>query len=55
MYPVVPQGIIILRLIPTAVHTLEDVNYTVKAFSEVQSKLDAGLYDKEKYAVGLNG
>jgi len=55
MYPVVPKGIIILRLIPTAVHTLEDVNYTVKAFSEVQSKLDAGLYDKEKYAVGLNG
>jgi glycine C-acetyltransferase len=55
MYPVVPKGIIILRLIPTAVHTLEDVNSTVKAFSEVQSKLDAGLYDKEKYAVGLNG
>ncbi|MFZ4060804.1 MAG: aminotransferase class I/II-fold pyridoxal phosphate-dependent enzyme [Bacteroidia bacterium] len=55
MYPVVPKGIIILRLIPTAVHTLEDVNYTVKAFSEVQSKLDAGLYDKEKYAVDLNG
>jgi glycine C-acetyltransferase len=55
MYPVVPKGIIILRLIPTAVHTLQDVNYTVKAFSEVQSKLDAGLYDKEKYAVGLNG
>lgn len=55
MYPVVPKGIIILRLIPTAVHTIEDVNYTVKAFSEVQSKLNAGLYDKEKYAVALNG
>jgi len=55
MYPVVPKGIIILRLIPTAVHTIEDVHYTVKAFSEVQSKLSQGLYDKEKYAVGLNG
>jgi glycine C-acetyltransferase len=55
MYPVVPKGIIILRLIPTAVHTIEDVNYTVKAFSEVQSKLAQGLYDKENYAVGLKG
>ena len=34
VYPVVPKGIIILRLIPTAVHTLEDVNYTIDAFRE---------------------
>jgi glycine C-acetyltransferase len=53
MYPVVPKGVIILRLIPTAVHTMEDVNYTVKAFSEIQSKLSQGLYDRENYAVGL--
>jgi glycine C-acetyltransferase len=32
VYPVVPKGIILLRLIPTAVHTIEDVNYTIDAF-----------------------
>lgn len=47
VYPVVPKGVILLRLIPTAVHTLEDVDYTVKAFKEVQEKLKAGKYDKE--------
>jgi glycine C-acetyltransferase len=52
MYPVVPKGIIILRLIPTAVHTLEDVAYTVQCFSEVRDKLVQGKYDKEKYAFG---
>jgi glycine C-acetyltransferase len=50
IYPVVPKGVILLRLIPTAVHTLEDVEYTIKAFSEVQKKLHDGLYDKEKRA-----
>ncbi|MBU2650634.1 MAG: aminotransferase class I/II-fold pyridoxal phosphate-dependent enzyme [Bacteroidetes bacterium] len=43
-YPVVPKGIILLRLIPTAVHTIEDVNYTIDAFSVVKEKLDAGKY-----------
>lgn len=43
-YPVVPKGIILLRLIPTAMHTLEDVEYTVKAFAEIKSKLDSGEY-----------
>ncbi|MBU2464738.1 MAG: aminotransferase class I/II-fold pyridoxal phosphate-dependent enzyme, partial [Bacteroidetes bacterium] len=38
-YPVVPKGVILLRLIPTAVHTLEDVAYTIKAFKEVKHKL----------------
>ena len=33
-----------LRVIPTAVHTLEDVNYTIDAFSEVKKKMDAGMY-----------
>jgi glycine C-acetyltransferase len=47
VYPVVPKGIILLRLIPTAVHTLEDVEYTVKAFSEVKEKLDKGLYSDQ--------
>jgi glycine C-acetyltransferase len=43
-YPVVPKGVLILRLIPTAVHTLEDVEYTLDAFSRVKAKLDAGVY-----------
>ncbi len=47
IYPVVPKGVIMLRLIPTAVHTLEDVNYTINAFSEVQSKLKEGKYNTE--------
>jgi len=47
IYPVVPKGGIMLRLIPTAVHTLEDVEYTIKAFGEVKQKLDAGVYATE--------
>lgn len=45
-YPVVPKGVILLRLIPTAMHSLEDVEYTIKAFAEVKKKLDAGEYAK---------
>lgn len=44
IYPVVPKGVIMLRLIPTASHTLEDVTYTIDAFSEVRKKLDEGKY-----------
>ena len=43
-YPVVPKGVILIRLIPTAVHTLEDVEYTIEAFKEVRQKLDKGEY-----------
>jgi len=46
VYPVVPKGIIMLRIIPTAVHTLDDVTYTIKAFSEIKSKLSDGAYNK---------
>ena len=46
-YPVVPKGVIMLRIIPTAVHTLEDVEYTIKAFSDVAKKLKEGKYSKE--------
>ncbi|MCF8364459.1 MAG: pyridoxal phosphate-dependent aminotransferase family protein [Bacteroidales bacterium] len=46
-YPVVPKGVILLRLIPTSNHSIDDVNYTIKAFSEVKHKLDAGEYSKE--------
>lgn len=50
IYPVVPKGVIILRLIPTAVHTLEDVNYTIDAFKKANVKLKAGEYASEKIA-----
>jgi len=50
VYPVIPKDQIMLRIIPTAVHTLEDVEYTIKAFSEIQEKLDAGKYKSDKIA-----
>lgn len=49
-YPVVPKGVILLRLIPTAVHSLEEVDYTIKSFSEIKDKLAKGLYISEKIA-----
>lgn len=50
VYPVVPKGVIILRIIPTAVHTLEDVEYTIDAFSKIVGKLKSGQYISEKIA-----
>ena len=44
IYPVVPKDVIMLRLIPTAAHTLEDVRVTVAAFAEVRKKMDEGKY-----------
>ena len=44
VYPVVPRGVIMLRLIPTAAHTLEDVAETIEAFKSIQSKLKNGEY-----------
>lgn len=44
LYPMIPKGTIILRLIPTAAHSLEDVKYTIKAFSEVRQKLEDKVY-----------
>ncbi len=43
-YPVVPKGVILIRLIPTAVHSLNDVDYTVNAFSEIRKNLESGKY-----------
>jgi glycine C-acetyltransferase len=48
VYPVVPKGIILLRLIPTAVHTLEDVNYTIETFTKIREYLTAGKYNTDK-------
>ena len=50
VYPVVPKDVIMLRLIPTTVHTLEDVRYTIECFSKVREKLEAGEYRAEKIA-----
>ncbi len=44
VYPVVPKDVIMVRIIPTALHTLEDVEYTIQAFAKVQEKLKAGKY-----------
>ena len=44
VYPVIPKGHIIYRLIPTASHTDEDIEVTLNAFSETKEKLDAGVY-----------
>lgn len=46
IYPVVPKDIMMLRLIPTAVHSQDDVQYTIKAFKEVAQKLKNGVYNK---------
>ena len=48
IYPVVPKGMILLRLIPTAVHTEEDVNLTIKAFKDVAQNLADKKYDKSR-------
>jgi glycine C-acetyltransferase len=50
VYPVIPKDQIMLRIIPTAVHTMEDVDYTIKAFREVQEKLKDGKYKSDKIA-----
>ncbi|GFR74576.1 8-amino-7-oxononanoate synthase [Elysia marginata] len=44
VYPVIPKGMILLRLIPTATHTYEDINVTLHAFSQIRGRLRAGAY-----------
>jgi len=51
IYPVIPKGLILLRLIPTAAHSLEDVQRTLNAYSEMGEKLKAGFYKENKMAV----
>jgi glycine C-acetyltransferase len=46
VYPVIPKGIILLRMIPTASHTLEDINETLSAFEAIREKLVNGTYAK---------
>lgn len=51
VYPVIPKGLIELRIIPTASHTLEDVQLTLDAFTEVAQKLESGYYKKHQMAL----
>lgn len=46
VYPVIPKGIILLRMIPTASHTLEDIQETLNAFEAIREKLESGTYLK---------
>ena len=52
-YPVVPKGIILLRLIPTADHTLEDVQYTIDTFTQIQKKLTNKEYSQEMKSMNV--
>ncbi len=45
-YPVIPKGLIILRLIPTATHNLTDVKETIESFSAIREKLENGIYKR---------
>ncbi|MDO3624950.1 aminotransferase class I/II-fold pyridoxal phosphate-dependent enzyme [Mucilaginibacter sp. BT774] len=51
IYPVIPKGLILLRLIPTAAHSSEDVERTLAAYSEMGEKLRSGYYKENKMAV----
>lgn len=50
IYPVIPKGMVIFRIVSTAAHTMEDVEYTLNAFKEIKAKLDAGYYDGDEFA-----
>tara|TARA_R110000850_G_scaffold201071_3_gene327012 strand:- start:1911 stop:3131 length:1221 start_codon:yes stop_codon:yes gene_type:complete len=53
IYPVIPKGMIILRLIPTAVHTLQDVEETITAFAAIKEKLTSGVYKNSELAMSV--
>ncbi|TDU39943.1 glycine C-acetyltransferase [Gelidibacter sediminis] len=46
VYPVIPKGLILLRMIPTATHTLDDINETLEAFEEIRTRLENGTYKR---------
>ncbi|NDV42777.1 aminotransferase class I/II-fold pyridoxal phosphate-dependent enzyme [Flagellimonas sediminis] len=51
VYPVIPKGLILLRLIPTATHTMEDIAETLDAFSSIRERLENGTYKRLSAAV----
>src|SRR5690554_764251 len=53
IYPVIPKGMIILRLIPTAVHSIDDVNETIAAFEAIKEKLSSGQYKTSALATSF--
>ena len=55
VYPVIPKGLILLRLIPTASHTLEDVQETLEAFASIREKLENGTYQRISNALSASG
>ncbi len=54
IYPVIPKGLMMLRLIPTAMHTLEDVEYTIKTFAEIKAKIDNNEYPNEEIDMAVD-
>ena len=51
VYPVIPRGLILLRLIPTASHTIKDIKVTLEAFSSIREKLNKGTYKNMSEAI----
>ncbi|MCK8480711.1 aminotransferase class I/II-fold pyridoxal phosphate-dependent enzyme [Psychroserpens algicola] len=51
VYPVIPKGLILLRMIPTATHTLKDVEETLDAFDAIRDRLENGTYKRLSAAV----
>tara|TARA_B100000575_G_scaffold258753_1_gene230565 strand:+ start:2749 stop:3999 length:1251 start_codon:yes stop_codon:yes gene_type:complete len=51
VYPVIPRGLILLRLIPTASHTIKDIEITLEAFSAIREKLNNGIYRTMSQAI----
>ena len=51
VYPVIPKGLILLRMIPTATHTLQDVTETLDAFDAIRDRLENGTYKRLSAAV----
>ena len=55
IYPVIPPGMVIFRIIPTAAHSMADVEYTLAAFRNIKERLDKGEFDKEMPNMSLLG
>ena len=51
VYPVIPKGLILLRLIPTASHNVKDIEVTLDAFSAIREKLNNGIYKRMSEAI----
>lgn len=51
VYPVIPKGLILLRMIPTATHTKDDIDTTLEAFSAIRERLENGTYKKLSAAI----